>query len=351
MTIPTTYVAALVLCVVSMLCWGLWANTLKLATKWRFELYYFDYAMGFFLTALLICFTLGTYGNEITFQDNLTIIRLRQLAYAFAAGIAFNLGNMLVTAAMAVAGVAVAYPVGVGLSFVVASLVTYFLTPGGNPSFLFLGMGIALAGIGLTALAYKLLQDERNAAQPLPPAPETKRKQPIRVSPWKGLALSIVGGAVMGGWYPLTQSTHGYEIEMGPYPILILFAGGVLASTLIFNIFFISLPVQGKPVAVANYFKGTMKNHVLGLLGGAMWSAGLAAGLVAASVPPEISVGKGMDYGIGHASVAIAALCGLVFWKEFADSKDKSRLFIWLSVPVFLVGLALITVAPLYTRK
>ena len=351
MTIPTTYMAAVLLCILSMICWGSWANTTKLAPKWRFELYYFDFAIGVFLTAVLICFTLGTYGSEITFQDNLTIIRLRPIAFAFGAGIVFNLANLLLVAAIGIAGMSVASPVGIGLSLVLGVVVSYFMRPQGNPSFLFLGISIIFVAIGLAAFAYKLLQDERNAMQPLPPAPETKRKQPIRVSPWKGLVLSSVAGLLMGSFYPLIQMTRGYEIEMGPDPILIIFAAGLLGSTFIFNIFFISLPVQGKPVAVASYFKGSLKNHLLGLFGGMLWCTGLAANLVAASVPPEVKVGPAVAYGLGQGAVVISALWGLLYWKEFADSKDKSRLFIWLSIPVFAVGLALISVAPLYTPK
>ncbi|MEP7364347.1 MAG: GRP family sugar transporter [Acidobacteriota bacterium] len=351
MTIPTTYMAALLLCILSMICWGSWANTTKVAPKWRFELYYFDYAIGVFLAALVICFTFGMFGSEITFQDNLTIIRYRAMGYAAFAGVVFNLANMLLVAAIGVAGMSVAFPVGIGLALVLGVVVSYFMNPQGNPSLLFLGTGIILAAIGLAAYAYKLLQDERNAGQPLAPAPETKRKQPVKVSPWKGLVLSTIAGLLMGSFYPLIQMSHGTEIDIGPYSILILFAAGVLASTFIFNIFFISLPVQGKPVAISGYFKGTVKNHLLGLFGGMLWCVGLAANLVAASVPPEVHVGPAVSYGLGQGAVMISTLWGLLYWKEFADSKDKSRLFIWLSIPVFVVGLALISVAPLYTRR
>lgn len=351
MTIPTTYMAALLLCILSMICWGSWVATTKLIPKWRFELYYFDFAIGVFLTAVLICFTFGTLGSEITFQDNLTIIRVRPMAYALGAGILFNLGNMLLVAAIGVAGLSVAVPVGVGLALVLGLGVNYLLRPEGNPSFLFLGGAIVLASIGLAALAYKMLQDERNAEQPLAPAPETKRKQPVKVSPWKGLVLSLLAGLFLGIFFPVLQMTHGYEIEMGPYPILILVAGGVLASTFLFNIFFISLPVQGKPVALTSYFSAPKKNHLVGLLGGLIWCAGLAANLVAVSVPPEVTLGATASYGLGQGGVVVSALLGLLYWKEFADSKDKSRLFIWLSVPLFAVGLALVSVAPLYMRK
>jgi len=350
MTIPTTYMAALLLCVLSMLCWGSWANTTKLAPKWRFELYYFDYAFGVFLGALLICFTFGTFGSEITFQDNLTIVRLRSIAYALVAGIVFNLANMLLVAAITVAGMAVAFPVGIGLALVLGVVISYFIRPQGNPSFLFLGMSIVLGAIFLAAFAYKLLQDERNKDLPLPPAPETKRKQPVKASPWKGLILSIFAGLLMGSFYPLIEMTRGYEIEMGPYAILFVFALGVLGSTFLFNVFFISFPVQGKPVAFSAYFKGTAKQHLLGVAGGLIWCVGLASNLVASSVPPEVHVGPAVSYGLGQGAVLISTLWGLLVWKEFADSKDKSRLFIWLSIPVFVVGLALISIAPLYAK-
>jgi len=64
MFIVQSYPLAVVLCVLTMLCWGSWANTRKLARKdWRFELFYWDYAIGVVLLTLLLGLTLGSTGG------------------------------------------------------------------------------------------------------------------------------------------------------------------------------------------------------------------------------------------------------------------------------------------------
>jgi len=114
MILPTTYGLALALTIITMLCWGSWANTFKLSKNWRFELFYFDYALGVLIAALIAAATFGSMGDELSVMDNIMIAGKRQMAFALGAGIVFNLANMLLVAAISVAGMAVAFPIGIG---------------------------------------------------------------------------------------------------------------------------------------------------------------------------------------------------------------------------------------------
>src|SRR5262245_42375067 len=163
MVIPTTYWAALALALLSMLCWGSWANTFKFTGgKWRFELFYFDYALGVLIAAVIAAFTFGQLGTELSFEDNLAIAGKRSMAYAAAAGVVFNLANMLLVAAIALAGMAVAFPVGIGLALVVGVVWNYFLNPQGNP--LLLGFGVALVMLAIIVDSIAFGQHRKNVA-------------------------------------------------------------------------------------------------------------------------------------------------------------------------------------------
>src|SRR5690242_5940012 len=158
MILPQTYFATLVLMLFAMLCWGSWANTFKLAGKWRFELFYFDYAFGVFLAALVYALTVGSLGFDgFSFLDDLMHSGKRQWFYGFTGGVVFNLANMLLVAAISVAGLAVAFPVGIGMALVIGVVWNYALKPQGNPVLLFAGCAVIVAAIITDALAYRAL--------------------------------------------------------------------------------------------------------------------------------------------------------------------------------------------------
>ena len=125
MFIVENYGLAILLCVVTMLCWGSWANTTKLTTStWRFELFYWDYGFGILLTTLLLAFTLGSNGDAgRSFLADMRQAGNSHLISAFAGGVVFNLANILLVAAIAIAGMSVAFPVGIGIALVLAVLV------------------------------------------------------------------------------------------------------------------------------------------------------------------------------------------------------------------------------------
>jgi glucose uptake protein len=334
MILPTTYGAALLLTLLSMLCWGSWANTFKMAKKWRFELFYFDYAVGVAIAAVIAAFTFGTMGDELSVMDNILVTGKRQLALAMVAGAVFNLANMLLVAAISIAGLAVAFPVGIGLALVIGVLWNYLLRPGGSPVFLFGGVALVIAAIVVDAMAYR--------------AHGARAKSAASRFSIKGLVLSLISGVLMGSFYPLIEMSRAGEIGLGPYTAGLMFSIGVLASTFVFNLYFMNLPVQGEPVSFGEYFSGTVRNHLLGLAGGIIWCVGAISNFVAASAPPEVNVSPAMSYAMGQGATLISALWGLIVWKEFAGASSHVRMLLTVMIVLFVIGLALVSVAPLY---
>ena len=336
MIIPSTYTVALLLTIISMICWGSWANTTKLTGKWRFELFYYDYSFGVILAALLAAFTFGSMGDELSVLDNFALAGKRQMAWGFAGGVVFNIANMLLVAAIAIAGLSVAFPIGIGIALIVGVVWSYRLNPQGNPVYLFAGIAIVLAAIIVDALAYGRHARDKAATS------TAARKSPV-----KGIVISIVSGVLMGSFYPLVELGKQGEIGLGPYAIGLVFALGVFLSTFIFNLYFMNLPVQGKPVYFGDYFKGTSKQHLLGVAGGAIWYLGAITNFVAASAPSEINVGPAVSYALGQGATMISALWGLLLWKEFAGASARVKTLLCAMLLLFLIGLIFVSIAPL----
>ncbi|MCW5977647.1 MAG: hypothetical protein KIT09_06200 [Bryobacteraceae bacterium] len=345
MILPSTYTAALLLTFLTMLCWGSWANTTKMTGRWRFELFYFDYAFGVLLTATILALTFGEMGSELTFRDNLLIVRKQALFFGFLAGVVFNLANMLLVAAISLAGMAVAFPVGIGLALVIGVVWSYILNPQGNPAFLFSGALLLVAGIILVSRAYKSLTAARDAAR----AKEWKHKrQPPPRTGAKALGISLACGALMGSFYPLVEISKQGDLGLRAYSVGFIFAVGVFVSTPFFNIVFMNVPVQGQPVKFVEYFRGTAKQHLLGVLGGVIWTVGAVANFAAASAPPEVQVGPAISYAIGQGAVLVSTLWGLLYWREFKGAPTLAKVLVALMIALFVAGLGLIAIAPLY---
>lgn len=341
MILPSTYSIALLLTLVSMICWGSWANTQKLAGKWRFELFYFDYSFGVLLTALVAAYTFGSMGDGLSFMDNLAISSRRNIAFGLAGGVVFNLANMLLVAAISIAGLSVAFPVGIGLALVIGVVWNYSINPQGNPTLIFAGAGLVTVAIIVDALAYRA-----HAAARQKSAASTSRSGASRF--WKGILLSIVSGVLMGSFYPLVEMGKAGDYGLGPYAIAFVFAIGVFGSTFVFNLYFMNLPVEGEPLSFGDYFQGNVRQHLLGILGGVIWCAGAISNFVAASAPPEVNVGPAISYAMGQGATMISALWGLLVWKEFAGAVLNVRLLLALMLILFVIGLGMVSVAPLY---
>ena len=338
MILPSSYGAALLLTVLAMLCWGSWANTFKLSGKWRFELFYFDYSLGVLMAAVVAALSFGSLGGELSFRDNMDMAGKTQMAYAFAGGVIFNLANMLLVAAISLAGMAVAFPVAIGLALVIGVGWNYFLNPQGNPFFLAGGVALVMAAIVMDALAYSAHSAEQRTG---------KARKGVGA---RSLLLCLVSGLLMGSFYPLVAlSMQGDIVGLIPYSAAVVFAIGVFLSTFVFNLYFMNLPVEGQPIRLGAYFLGTRRQHLLGIAGGMIWSIGAVANFVASSAPKAVHVGPAISYAIGQGATMVSALWGLLVWKEFAGASGKVRRRLALMLICFVLGLALISLAPLFS--
>jgi len=366
MTLPTTYLAALLLSIFTMLCWGSWANTQKLAgSKWRFELFYFDYSFGVVLCAVIACFTFGSWSNEeITFLDSFQGIALRKVAWAFAGGVIFNIANVLLVAAIAISGMSVAFPIAIGLALIIGVVWNYFLNPQGDPGMLFGGATLVGIAIVVDAIAYRAAHAAKRIENPNPASvvvnvPNDPTKNPRRSSKkkrktaalsvaTKGIIVSLISGVLMGAFYPFVQISMSDEgMALPAYTAGFFFSFGIFFSTLIVIPFFMNFPLQGQPVEFKAYFVGTKKQHLLGIVGGLIWFAGTMANLAASSAPKSANVGPAVSYALGQGATMISAFWGLFVWREFRDAPSQVKLLLYVMVALFLIGLGLISLAPL----
>ena len=330
MYIVDTYSVAVIMTVITMLCWGSWANTQKLAARsWRFELFYWDYVLGILLFSLILGFTLGSSGTQgMGFIENLRQANWSSLSGALVGGIIFNLANILVAAAIAIAGMSVAFPVGIGIALVLGVIVNYIAKPQGNATLLFAGVALITVAIVLDAIAYR-----KKAAQ-------------TQKIPTKGIVLSVVGGVLMALFYRFvagSMATNFEQPEAGlltPYSAVFIFSLGILISNFLFNTILMKRPFEGVPVTYDQYFNGAFKEHLTGILGGMIWCIGMSLSIIAAG-----KAGFAISYGLGQGATLIAALWGVFIWKEFKNSPKMVNILLALMFILFVAGLGSIIVA------
>jgi glucose uptake protein len=333
MTLPHLYGTALALTILTMLCWGSWANTLKIAKGWRFELLYYDYSIGVALCALLAGLTFGTWGSDgLSFAADLAHAGNLNILCGFAAGVIFNLSNILLVGAISVAGMGVAFPIGVGLALVVGVIWSYAVNPQGNPWLLCLGVALIVAAILVDAIAYRALAVSRSGVKA---DDEAKRE-----AAWKGIWLSIVAGILMGTFYPLVEIGKSGEKGLGPYAVAFVFGLGVLASVFVYNLYFLKFPIAGPRLRFTDYMKGNSWVHFLGIVGGMMWMIGSLSNFVAASV-----VGPAISYALGQGSTMVGALWGVLVWREFAGGGKRVNWLLALMFVLFITGLGVVSIA------
>src|SRR6202007_1169687 len=159
MFVLNSYAWAVVFCVITMFCWGSWANTQKLAKKgWRFELFYWDYTIGVLLLTLVLGLTLGSNGTVgRAFLADLGQASHASIHSALIGGAIFNLANILLVAAIDIAGMSVAFPVGIGIALVLGVVLNYAADPIGNATMLFTGVALVVLAIVLDAVAYRTI--------------------------------------------------------------------------------------------------------------------------------------------------------------------------------------------------
>ncbi len=327
MFIVESYPLAVALCCVTMLCWGSWANTQKLAgEKWRFELYYWDYVFGVVILTTISAFTLGSFGSAgRSFIEDAGQAYFEYLALALLGGVVFNAANILLVAAIAIAGMSVAFPVGIGLALVLGVLINFIAKQQGNPVLLAVGVALITAAIVLDALAYRSL-------------PGGKSKGGA-----KGLVLSVVAGVLMSLFYFLVA--HGLTKDfaapsggyMTPYTAVYFFALGIFVSNLIFNRVLMAKPFVGEPVTFADYKKGTPWQHSMGILGGIIWAIGMTLSMLAAG-----TAGTPVSYGLGQGATMVAAVWGVFVWREFREAPKSAWPLIWLMFAGYIIGLGIL---------
>ena len=331
MFIVDSYAVAVVFCVVTMLCWGSWANTQKMAGReWSFPLFYWDYMIGVVLLALIFGLTLGSFGDAgRSFIADLSQGSTDAYLSAFLGGVIFNLANLLIVAAIAIAGMSVAFPIGIGLALVIGVLVNYIATPLGDPFLLFLGVGLVTLAIILDAIAYKRLSEGRET------------------TPMKGILLSIIGGVLMGFFFRFVAasvSPNFAQPEAGlftPYTGVFVFSIGILVSGFLWNTIFMKRQPEGKPVSYADYFKkGNLKLHAVGILGGIIWCIGMAFSMIASE-----KAGFAISYGLGQGATMVAAAWGVFIWKEFTDAPKGTNKLLFAMFALFIIGLSTIVIA------
>jgi len=253
------------------------------------------------------------------------------------------LGNMLLLGAVSVAGMSVALPAGLGTALIVAAIWNQARHPQGNPTMLLAGLGLVLAAVVVNTYAYRrvALAKARHAIK------MGKGKGTVPRMGWKATVLAVAGGLLLGSFHPLVETSQAGDAGLGPYAIAFLFALGIFFSTFIYNLFFMNLAVQGQPVEILEYLKGTFKQHALGVAGGALWAVGAIASFVVASAPVA-HLGPAVTYGLGQGAAVVGALWGLLAWKEFRDGEAPAKILMGTMVILFAAGVVLISVARMY---
>jgi len=306
--------------ITSAICWGSWANTYKGVKNYRFELFYWDYAVGIFLVSLILALTMGSTGHDASsFLNNVRSADTSNIGYTMIAGVIFNLANLLLVAAIDMAGLAVAFPVAIGIALVVGVISSYVQQPKGNAALLGAGVLCALIAVVLDGKAYGSLAIAGRAVSK------------------KSIVVCVISGVLMGLWAPLVTRSMTNGNTLGPYSIAVFLTLGALLSCLIWNIYFMKHPLVGEPVSFSGYFSGPVSGHALGLLGGFIWGVGMVFNLVAASF-----TGVAISYAIGQSAPMVAALWGVFAWKEFAGAPGKAKMYLVLMFVFYCVGILLV---------
>lgn len=331
MFIIQNYTAAVLCCFITMLCWGSWANTQKLAGKtWRFELFYWDYVAGILLFSILSALTLGSFGEQgRSFLDDLRQADTTNIVSALIGGIIFNAANILFSAAIAIAGMSVAFPIGIGLALVLGVLINYIGVQKGNAVMLFTGVVLVAVAIIINAIAYKK-------------ASSGNQKVSTR-----GIIISLIAGLLMSFFYRFVAASMDIENfeqpqagKMTPYTAVFIFSVGIFLSNFVFNTILMKRPVVGEPTNYAAYFKGRFSTHMVGVLGGLIWGLGNSLNLLAAG-----KAGPAISYGLGQGATLVAALWGVFIWKEFKNAPVGTNKLLAAMFLFFVVGLALLIYA------
>lgn len=360
MILPASFAITIALLIVSMICWGSWANALK-KSNWRFELFYIDFAIGSVIAAAVAGFTFGSMGSDISVPDQFLLSSKSAVGYAFLGGTIFNLANMLLVAAIELSGMSVALPVGLGLSLIVGAIWSYAMQPSGNVFFLAGGCVLVLLAVILSSIALGGMEKIRKAiaaasagpavveaVAPVASSQRRKKKEESAVMPeaMRGIWFALAAGLLLGASAPVVRlSTVGELGVSNPYAVALIFSIGMLLSTFVYNLYFMNLPVKGFPVSPFAYFTGNVPQHFLGLLAGLIWMLGTVTNYVANAATGEAKLVPALSFGLGEGSMFIALLWGLLVWKEFAGADGGVKRSLMLMTLFYLGGVVLVSLS------
>ena len=317
---PNSLGLALLMMITSAICWGSWANTYKGVKNYRFELFYWDYAIGIFLISLILGFTMGSTGHDASsLLNDIHSADVDNIISTMIGGVIFNLANLLLVAAIDMAGLAIAFPVAIGIALVVGVISSYVIQPKGNAPLLAAGVVCALVAVILDGKAYGSLASAGRSVSR------------------RSIVVCVVSGVLMGLWAPFVTRSMTRGNTLGPYAVAIFLTLGALLSCFIWNIYFMKHPLVGNPVSFSGFFRGPLSGHALGLLGGFIWGTGMVFNLVAAHF-----TGVAISYAIGQSAPMVAALWGVFAWKEFAGAPGKAKLCLFLMFVFYCLGILLV---------
>jgi glucose uptake protein len=336
MVFPTTYLGSLLLLIVSLVCAGSWAVTQKLTVKWRYELFYLDVTFGFAITAVAAAFTLGSMNpEELTFQDNFLLTGYRKMAWAVVAGGTFNLGAILLLASMSLSRMSVAFPIALGISLTTGSIWEVAAGLPGRVVLILPGATLVVAAVVLSALAFRwFLEDAQTAA------PAGAPRVPAKGGPTASIVLAVIGGVLLGASGNMVGEAMSGENGISAYGVMLLAAASVFGSSLLYVPFLLNFPVQGAPIQVRQYFKGTQKQHLLGLFAGILLATGMLSRMVASSGTPSVRVDPALSYGLNGGAATVAVLWGLLVWREFQGATSRVQMMLLSGIVLFLAGVA-----------
>lgn len=326
------YALAVIFCFITMICWGSWGNTQKLVSKnWRYELFYWDYVIGMVLFTLLLGFTMGSFGSEgRSFCADLSQASWSAIGWVILGGVIFNASNILLSASISLAGMAVAFPLGVGLALVLGVIVNYIGVPSGNPWLLFGGVALVVVAIICNGMASGKMPKTADSD-----GTDTRKK---------GIIIALIAGVLMSLFYRFV--VMGMDINnfadpapgmLTPYGAIFIFSIGVLLSNFVFNTLAMRFPFTGAPVSYSAYFKGSFPTHLCGMLGGAIWGLGTAFSYIASG-----EAGPAVSYALGQGAPMIAAIWGVFIWKEFKGAPAVVNKLLAAMFVLFILGLACI---------
>lgn len=331
MYIISSYTIAVIFCFVTMLCWGSWANTSKCTNeKWPFTLFYWDYSFGLILAALIYGLTMGSTGTSgRSFLEDIAQADVNSILFALLGGAIFNLSNLLVIAAITIAGFSVAYPITGGLALVLGVIIVYIKVPTGNPLLLFLGVGLIVTAIIVNAIGSAKMSAKKG---------DTSKK---------GIVIAILSGIIMSFFYRFVSDSMSTDFitpkpgKLTPYSAILVFSVGLFISNFIWNSFFMYRPLTGRPVTYKQYFvNGTAVQHAIGILGGIIFNTGFLFSLIASD-----KAGPAISYGLGQGATMIGAAWGIFVYKEFKGASTTVNRLLLIMFMTFIIGLALIILA------